>query len=97
MGWPLLLSLASSCLALFVVNVGFGVLHHVVITTESLVACWLSTLEWLLNDSLPLTTWYSSSFCLLLQCVSFHAVSSAPHDRIAWCNWDNYMQTFLHE
>ena len=88
MGWPPLLSLASSCLVLFVGNVGFGVLHHVVITTESLVARWLSTLEWFLNDTSLLTTCYSSSFCLLLLCVSFHAVPSVPHDRIAWYNWD---------
>ena len=76
---------------------GFGVLHHVVMATEPLVACWLSTLEWFLNDTLLLTTCYPSSFCLLLRCVSFHVVSSALHDRIAWCNWDIYMQIFFYE
>ena len=83
MHWLLLFSFTPSRLVLFVICMSFGMLNHVVIAAESLVACWLSTFEWFLNDTLLLATCYPSSFCLLLQCVFFHVVSSALHDQIA--------------
>lgn len=93
----LLFSFTPSRLVLFVICMSFGMLNHVVIAAEPLVACWLSTLEWLLNDTLLLATCYPSSFCLLLQCASFHVVSSVPHDQIAWCSWDSDIQIFFYE